>query len=187
MPIRCARSARQLDAVFATATSPQPGRNLRDEFMADTVAWVLEREERVVIGAPNGHVQRVPLGDRPTIGSLLSPTMGDELVVIGTTYGSGEVINCRQTGQGLGQVEVVVEDLAALPVHTLDAHMASVGSPHLIVDLRDAPASELETATAVLVNHTPFPVAPLDAYDAVAHVQQVRRARRPPPRSSASG
>lgn len=61
----------------------------RDVFMAETVRWVLEREERVLVGAHNGHVQRTPYDGRPTLGSLLSAALGPELVVVGTTWASG--------------------------------------------------------------------------------------------------
>ncbi len=61
----------------------------RDAFMAETVQWVLEREDRVLVGAHNGHVQRTPYDGRPTLGSLLSASLGSGLVVVGTTYASG--------------------------------------------------------------------------------------------------
>ncbi|MFC5182438.1 erythromycin esterase family protein [Actinomadura harenae] len=64
----------------------------RDVFMADTVRWVLEREERVVVSAHNGHVQRTPLDGRPMMGALLDAELGPAMAVVGMTYDSGPVI-----------------------------------------------------------------------------------------------
>ncbi|WP_158588147.1 erythromycin esterase family protein [Actinomadura logoneensis] len=64
----------------------------RDAFMADTVRWVLEREERVVVSAHNGHVQRTPLEGRPMMGALLDAALGPAMAVVGMTYRSGPVI-----------------------------------------------------------------------------------------------
>lgn len=64
----------------------------RDVFMADTLRWVLQREERVLVSAHNGHVQRVPYDGVPTLGSLLADELGSDLVVIGTTFSSGPAV-----------------------------------------------------------------------------------------------
>lgn len=64
----------------------------RDVFMAETVRWVLEREERVVVSAHNGHVQRTPLDRRPMMGTLLDAALGPAMAVVGMTYGTGPVI-----------------------------------------------------------------------------------------------
>ncbi|GAA3667371.1 hypothetical protein GCM10022237_29160 [Nocardioides ginsengisoli] len=64
----------------------------RDAFMADTVRWILEREERILVSAHNGHVQRTPWDGMPVLGGLLAPVLGGELVVVGTTYASGPAV-----------------------------------------------------------------------------------------------
>jgi erythromycin esterase-like protein len=61
----------------------------RDAFMADTVRWVLEHHERVLVCAHNAHVQRSPLDGRPMLGGLLADRLGADLRVIGQTYGAG--------------------------------------------------------------------------------------------------
>jgi erythromycin esterase len=48
--IRCAVTARDTDAA-----------------MADTVEWILEREDRIVIAAASGHLQRWPYSAPPII------------------------------------------------------------------------------------------------------------------------
>lgn len=64
----------------------------RDVFMADTVRWVLEREERVLVSAHDGHVQRTPYDGTPTLGGLLADALGDGYVAIGTTFTSGPAV-----------------------------------------------------------------------------------------------
>lgn len=64
----------------------------RDRFMADTVRWVLEREERVLVSAHDGHVQRTPYDGLPTLGGLLADALGEDLVAIGTTFTSGPAV-----------------------------------------------------------------------------------------------
>ncbi|WP_418059678.1 prolyl oligopeptidase family serine peptidase [Pimelobacter simplex] len=66
----------------------------RDAFMADTVRWVLEREERVLVSAHDGHVQRAPFDGVPTLGGLLAAGLDDDrdLVVVGTTFTSGPAV-----------------------------------------------------------------------------------------------
>ncbi|MCX4770322.1 erythromycin esterase family protein [Streptomyces sp. NBC_01260] len=70
------------------AGSPYP----RDVFMAETVRWVLEREERIVVSAHNAHVRRTPFEGRPMMGGLLHEALGSELAVIALTCGSGPAI-----------------------------------------------------------------------------------------------
>jgi prolyl oligopeptidase len=77
---------------LADTTSPYP----RDAFMADTVRWVLEREQRVLVHAHNGHVRRTPSDGRPMLGALLTPALGEDLVVIGTTYRSGPQVRITE-------------------------------------------------------------------------------------------
>ncbi|MGB8961460.1 MAG: erythromycin esterase family protein [Pseudonocardiaceae bacterium] len=39
---------------------PSPGRRLRNEVLAENLRWVLDHEDRVVVGAHNVHLQRSP-------------------------------------------------------------------------------------------------------------------------------
>ena len=48
---------------------------IRDSAMADNVEWILDREERIVIGAANGHLQRWPYRVPPIINGLCAPLM----------------------------------------------------------------------------------------------------------------
>ncbi|WP_408898875.1 prolyl oligopeptidase family serine peptidase [Nocardioides sp. R1-1] len=90
----------------------------REAFMADTVRWVLEREERVLVSAHNGHVQRMPYDGAPTLGGLLARGLGGELVVIGTTFASGPVVRITDRSARAFDWSVALEEDVAGP--TLD-------------------------------------------------------------------
>lgn len=92
LALQCARGAQRVIEFLAHGLYPGPGRNLRNEVMAENLCWILEREDRVVVSAHNVHLQRTPSFDGTApIGSLLAPVLGDDLVVIGTTHGAGAV------------------------------------------------------------------------------------------------
>ncbi|MFI6498024.1 erythromycin esterase family protein [Nonomuraea typhae] len=80
---RCGAS---IQAFLAELDTPQAGPYPREVFMADTVRWILEREERIVVSAHNAHVRRTPLHGRPTLGGLLgeSPAIGESPVIGGS-------------------------------------------------------------------------------------------------------
>ncbi|MEV5575297.1 erythromycin esterase family protein [Spirillospora sp. NPDC052269] len=82
----------------------------RDAFMADTVRWVLEREERIVVSAHNGHVQRTPLDGRPMMGALLDAALGPAMAVVGMTYGSGPVIRFVERSARPFDCDVLLEE-----------------------------------------------------------------------------
>jgi erythromycin esterase len=59
--------------------------NIRDATMADTVEWILQREERIVVLAHNGHIQKTPIatptgtvGSVDTVGVHLARRLGDK-------------------------------------------------------------------------------------------------------------
>ena len=103
------RVARQLDtwlrdnATAATGEHPFFDINIRDASMAQTVGWILGREERLVILAHNQHIQRTPYGlswlsesgsasAASSLGHHLADSLGDDYLVLGTTFGTGEVV-----------------------------------------------------------------------------------------------
>ncbi|MQA93891.1 MAG: hypothetical protein GEV11_04345 [Streptosporangiales bacterium] len=70
----------------------------RDATIADTVEWILRREDRIVLAAHNGHVQRRPvaLPGMPAatpMGMALAERLGEDYLVIGATSGTGEQLN----------------------------------------------------------------------------------------------
>ncbi|MEQ7123958.1 erythromycin esterase family protein [Actinopolymorpha sp. B11F2] len=148
---RCASTARHMDAFpQAMAVGPErtyEGANLRDAAMAETVEWILRREERVVIAAANGHVQRWPFSAPPivndrltTAGEHLAASLGNEMVFIGSTLGGGELFLHRPIpGAPAGHTETFVQDMPAPDPHSLDALLASAALPYYLVDLRKVP------------------------------------------------
>lgn len=160
---RCAASAR---ALLDELDGPPTGRDPREEFMADTVRWLLDREQRIVLGAHNAHVQRTPYFDRPTLGGLLAPTLGAELVVIGTTYGTGPQVRFRTAS------DVVMEE-RVLPPGCVEGLLDRDDRPVRLVELRDA-TDELRGADGLCVNGALLPVDDLGhAYDALIHFRRV--------------
>jgi hypothetical protein len=74
------------------------GANVRDAAIAKNIVWILERDDRVVIAAATGRVQRRPYSAPPvvtdpltTVGQHLAASLGDDLIVIGSTFGGGRI------------------------------------------------------------------------------------------------
>ena len=70
----------------------------RDATIADTVEWILRREDRIVLAAHNGHILRCPatLPSMPpvtTMGMHLADRLGKDYLVIGTTSATGQTLN----------------------------------------------------------------------------------------------
>ncbi|WP_214321217.1 erythromycin esterase family protein [Nonomuraea sediminis] len=169
---RCAAS---LAAFLEELGTPPAGPYPREVFMADTVRWVLEREERVVVSAHNAHVRRTPFLDRPMLGGLLAPALGDDLVVIGMTYGSGPEVRFTQRSPRPFDCEVSLEERVLAP-NSIEARLERLDEPVSFVDLRRAPAELFDgvdgtAAAGGLDLVDDFPAA----YDALIHFRQVSR------------
>ena len=67
-------------------------RTARDTYMAETVKWLLEREEKrgykMFVSAHNGHVAKINTiaGQKACMGSLLTEAFGDAYYVVGSDY-----------------------------------------------------------------------------------------------------
>ncbi|MEU5260969.1 erythromycin esterase family protein [Amycolatopsis sp. NPDC021455] len=189
--LQCAVNARYADA-FLAAMAAAPGRtyrgaNVRDAAMADNVEWILAREERVVVGAANGHLQRWPYRVPPIIneeqvmlGQHLARSLGDRMVVIATTYNGGRVFGHRPRPDGPpGHTEVFYEDVAPFTEPgSLDALLSSTGEPLALLDLRKVPEAGAVARGFAEIDGTrqgPYKqlVNPLVAFDAVVHIDKV--------------
>lgn len=186
---RCAATARHTDA-FLQAMADAAGRtydgaNIRDAAMAENVEWILGREERVVVVAANGHVQRWPFTipalttGMTTLGEHLAASLGDRLRVIATTFGGGTLFLHRPIPGGPpGHTETFTQDVGSLAPDSLDALLATAGLPHYLLDLRAVPptgpvAERFAAVGSVMTGMQPTPVDPLAAFDAVVHVDRV--------------
>jgi erythromycin esterase len=189
--LQCAVTARHADAFLANmAAAPERtyrGANVRDAAMADNVEWILDREERLVVGAANGHLQRWPYRVPPIIneeqvmlGQHLARSLGNRMVVIATTYNGGRVFSHRPLPDGPpGHTEVFYEDVAPFTEPgSLDALLASAGEPLALLDLRDVPEAGAVARRFAEVDGTrqgPYKqlANPLVAFDAVVHIDKI--------------
>lgn len=180
--LRSALSARSLgellDNQVANGSPFRSGHNPRDESMADNVRWILGREQRVVVAAHNQHVQRLPYPpdfikqtDVPTLGSCLSPELGDELVVIATTHRHGRLLRFAPNARTPHAYMPLLQDLPAALPDSLDAVMDDLGDLS-VLDLRRDPGIAAEVRSQ-LCQHEVVGLEVAGAYDAVVHVREV--------------
>lgn len=161
---RCAWSAQQLDQQLGD------GCYRREDVMADTVRWILEREDRIVISAHNAHVQRGRLvNDAPSLGALLAPVLGEQMVVIGTTRASG-----RMPEMHPGEPpSFTMEDVGPPPAGAIDAVMDEAGLPLHLVDLRKVPEEKIGAAAAMCGQSGTLEVDVPSAFDGLVHVRHL--------------
>jgi erythromycin esterase len=162
------------------ARGDQPGgMEVREVTIADTVEWILRREERIVLVEHNAHVQRQPValpGMRPmtTMGVHLADRLGDDYRVVGTTTGGGQALNMTASFyEG-----VMFADLDEPKPDSLDGLMAAsrAGDEPFAVDLRRlSPADEAAVSATKEqrygVSYTE--VDALAAYDVLVHLPRV--------------
>ncbi|WP_432973784.1 erythromycin esterase family protein [Dactylosporangium sp. CA-233914] len=187
---RCAVTARHTDAflqaVALGAERTYEGANIRDAMMAENVEWILQREARIVIGAANGHVQRWPFSAPPIVndqltmlGEHLAASLGDQMVVIATSFGGGDLFLHRPIPDGPpGHTETFIEDMPPLAPDSLDALLTTAGAPRYLLDLRKVPASgpiaaRFATTSSMMTGGQATPVNPVAAFDAVVYVDTV--------------
>ncbi|MDR7304025.1 erythromycin esterase family protein [Haloactinomyces albus] len=165
---RCALGAQLLDGHLGE------GHNPREELMADTVRWILDREERIVISAHNGHVQRglTPIG-APALGRILAPVLGDDMVVIGTTRACGEIPELHFEGEPPRPSSISLEEVPPPPPHTIDALMDAVDFPLHLANLRRVPPERIAAATAICAQTLMLDLDPSRAFDALVHVRRL--------------
>ncbi|KJL23323.1 Erythromycin esterase [Microbacterium azadirachtae] len=166
------RSAATLDAFLAElAWDGEPGPYPRERLMADTVAGIAGREERLLVLAHNAHVRRDPLHGRPTLGTLLHARLGDALRVIAMTYGHGPVVSFTERSPRPFDWEVAVSERIPAP-GTLEHALDPLGD--VLVDLRAAPPALRAGITGTAAGAGIDPIADVaTAFDAVAHRHRV--------------
>ncbi|HEV8528464.1 MAG TPA: erythromycin esterase family protein [Actinomycetes bacterium] len=156
----------------------------RDAAIADTVDWILRREDRIVLAAHNGHIQRWP-GTLPGIppvtpmGMHLADRLGRDYLVIGTTSGTGQTLN---TGADF-YTGTLFTNLERPQPGSLDAFMAASGDGPFAVDLRrlsSADADAVRAASQQRFGAFYSDLSPLDAYDAIVHLPHVTAAEPDP-------
>jgi erythromycin esterase len=187
---RCAATGRHTDAflqIFALGEErTYEGANIRDAAMAETVEWILGRADRVVIGAANGHVQRWPFSAPPIVdheltmlGEHLATSLGDQMVVIATSCGGGELfLHQPVPGDPPGHTRTFVEPMPPLDEASLDELLATCGMPRYLLDLRKVPATgevadRFAGLTCTMTGGQPTPVNVMAAFDAAVYVDAI--------------
>ena len=152
----------------------------RDAAIADTVDWILRREDRIVLAAHNGHIQRWPgtLPGMPPVtpmGMHLADRIGQDYLVIGTTSGTGHTLN---TGADF-YTGTLFTTLEPAQPGSLDALMAASGDGPFAADLRrlsSADADAVRAASQQRFGAFYSDLSPLDAYDVIVHLPHVTAA-----------
>ncbi|QUH01288.1 erythromycin esterase family protein [Saccharopolyspora erythraea] len=173
LALQCARGAERVVEFLSHGLYPGPGRNLRNDVMADNLRWILDREDRIVVGAHNVHLQRAPSFDGTApVGSLLAPVLGDDLVVIGTTRGAGPVPDLDLCADPARRFFAPGSE-SPPPPHSLDAVLDAAELPHHLVDLRRTPPETIGAATAMSAQNALVDLDPRQAFDAIIHVRRI--------------
>jgi erythromycin esterase len=191
LALRCAATARHTDAFLAAmaagAERTYPGANVRDLAIAENVEWILGREDRIVLAAANGHVQRAPFHAPPIVndpltmaGQHLAAALGEDMVVIGTAFGGGRLW-LHRTAHGLppGHTEVFTQATGPFTDRgVLDGLLASAGIPLGLLDLRAVPATgpvadAFAAVGSIMEGSVARPLDPIAAFDAVVFVGEV--------------
>jgi erythromycin esterase len=171
-----------LDAMFRDLTrGDQRGMMLdRDATIADTVEWILCGEDRIVLAAHNGHVQRWPgtvrgLPPVTTMGMHLADRLGGAYLVIGTTSGTGQTLNTAPDFYA----GTLFTHLDPPRPGSLDALLAASHDGPFATDLRRL--SPTDTAVVAAVTEQRYGTSyvnmnPLAAFDIVVHLPHVSAA-----------
>jgi erythromycin esterase len=189
------RVARQLDTWMRDSATAAAGEhpffdvNIRDASMAETVGWILQREDRLIIMAHNLHIQRTPYGlswlseagtSRPasSLGQHLSASLGRQYLVIGTTFDRGEVIGVESAASDLAgwNVKDVIRQLEPATPDSVDGLLASAHPGAGVLDLRHLPPDD----AALMARPRPMrsldqytEVTAVSAFDALIHVPRI--------------
>ncbi|MEU4303468.1 erythromycin esterase family protein [Kitasatospora aureofaciens] len=158
----------------------------RDATIADTVEWILRREDRIILAAHNGHIQRWPgaipgMAAMTPMGMHLADRLGTDYLVIGTTSGTGDILN---TGADFYTGTLFTDMEAPLP-GSLDALMAASHDGPFAADLRRLSPGDTKAIRATSQQRAGIgtfysDVSPLDAYDVIVHLSHVTAAEPDP-------
>lgn len=116
---------------------------VRDECMAENVAWILERDPgaRAVLWAHNGHVSRADFQGITPMGGHLGRRFPGQMVALGFSTGRGTYTALAP--QGVFDVRTD-NPLQAPPGDSIESYLASARLPRFLLDIRaasDAPAA----------------------------------------------
>ena len=152
----------------------------REAAIADTVEWILDREERIVLTAHNAHVQRWPgslpgSGPLTSVGLHLADRLGGDYLVVGTTSGTGRTLNTSPDFYA----GALFADLEPPRPGSLDALMAATHDGLFATDLRTLSPADAAVVDAVPDQRLGVQYSPVDvrkAYDVLVHFPHVSAA-----------
>ena len=121
----------------------EQGSMLRDRYMAENVAWLLEQagpDAKIVLWAHNLHVGTSDYGVKP-MGAYLRELYGDEMVVFGFSFYQGSFNSVALSGD-----RKPIEFSAMLPPeNSYEYYFHSVELPRFFLDLRGLPSDSPST------------------------------------------
>lgn len=162
------RLAVLLDQALRAQSAGRAAVNVRDAALAETASWLLGRgTSRIVIGAANSHLQRVPLTAGslrlPVLGQFLADALGDDYVAIALTSASGQTVTRRAAPDAPGGVETAVVELGPPAEGSVEAAYGPGVTD--LRPLRGAAGAAAPSRIRLLDTYAEVPV--LDAFDAV--------------------
>jgi len=185
------RVAAQLDLQLRAVAAMMAGdaaaceANIRDTTMADTVEWILGREERIIVLAHNGHIQRTPIatpaGTTPTVDTLgvhLADRLSQQYLTIGTTCGGGQIVAMRPVvaADGSYDSELYLRDFPPAGEDTIDHVLDTRLSGMTLLDLRRLDPRDSGAVDAARRMRTQDQALPIDvrrAFDMLVHVPRI--------------
>jgi erythromycin esterase len=154
------------------------GLNVRDAAMASTAAWLLDGGTgRIVIGAANNHLQRVPvmLGgtiEVPVLGCFLAADLGDDYLAVGLTCGGGRTPSRRAAPGTPSGAELVPVELEPPAEGSIEAALGADRHGPGITDLRPR-RSRTPGPSRIRVMDSYLDIPVVDAFDAIATVPTI--------------
>ncbi|OLR91315.1 erythromycin esterase family protein [Actinokineospora bangkokensis] len=183
---RTAELAVRIDSVVRRSAEQDLAASLRerDAGMAENVAWVLDREPRVVLAGHNVHLQHWPAAlmgadPAPPLGQDLANRFGDEYRVIGTTSGTGRTLS---TGEDF-YAGPLFSDLPPPPPGTVDAVLDDLSEGPIAVvtsRLTEDEKATIRAAGEQRLGPDTLPIDAVAAFDALVHVPTVSAAPADP-------
>jgi erythromycin esterase len=133
-----------------TNGSGEAGYMLRDRYMAENVAWLLEQagpDAKIVLWAHNGHVSTYNADFKP-MGAYLRERYGDQMVAFGFSFYQGS-FNAVQLHGSLTELSATLP-----PENSYEHYFHSAELPRFFLDLRELPSDS--TATTWLLTSRPY-------------------------------
>ncbi len=111
---------------------------IRDRYMAENVAWILDQagpDAKIVLWAHNGHVGMSPDANFQTMGDHLRRQYGNQMVVFGFLFYQGSF-------NAYGTTSLETFHVDAPPIDSYESFFDEAGLPRFFLDLRSVRAGQ---------------------------------------------